>query len=438
MEGYAVALRGGLLLGMMAASVMSSSPFTFVPPPGFQHYDCVGCGACCRGRFAIGVTAEEYARIMAQGWETDPALAGKTLFLPHGDHFVTAYDAQGACVFLDERGLCRIHAKFGEAAKPLACRLYPFRFIPAGRQARVSIRFDCPESACNRGRSLTAHLPALRALLPSALPSAAFDLPAPAFFGRVSFTWERLARIIDAVDSLLCAKTLDATRGVTGCVNFAALLRNPRLSELDDRAFSDLLAKVRAKVTEAAKGDELTRKAPPGMARVAFRQLAGVYARVDYRGAPANLGQRFTTALRLLSGNGMVPAIQPDFPAVPFAALEESFGIPDADAVEPIIRYLRARLLSMGFFGTAFYGRAFLDGLDALLFTYPLLLWFARLFSAGRGLTTIDRTAAERAVEIVDHQHGVNPILNLPSERSRLSFLCERTILRSLVVWYGS
>ncbi|OPZ83754.1 MAG: Flagellin N-methylase [bacterium ADurb.Bin429] len=417
---------------------MSSSPFILVSPPGFQHYDCVGCGACCRGRFAIGVTPEEYARISAQGWEADSALAGKTLFLPQGDHFVTAYDAQGACVFLDERGLCRIHAKFGEAAKPLACRLYPFRFIPAGRQARVSIRFDCPESACNRGRPLTAHLPALRALLPLALPPAALDLPAPPLLGRVAVSWEWLTRIIEAVDGLLCTKSLDATRRVAGCVNYSALLRNPRLTELDDRAFTDLLTKVAVKVTDAAKEDGLCRKAPPGMARMAFRQLAGVYARVDYRGAPANLSQRFSTALRLLTGSGMVPAIQPDFPAVPFAALEESFGIPDADATEPIIRYLRTRLLSMGFFGTAFYGRAFLDGLDALLFSYPLLLWFTRLFSAGRGLSTIDRTAAERTVEIVDHQHGVNPILDLPSERSRIRFLCERTILRSLLVWYGS
>ncbi|HOS44130.1 MAG TPA: YkgJ family cysteine cluster protein [Armatimonadota bacterium] len=417
---------------------MSSSPWTLLPPPGFQRYDCVGCGACCRGRFAIGVTPEEYARIMAQGWEADPALAGKTLFLPHGDHYVTAYDAAGACVFLDERGLCRIHAKFGEAAKPLACRLYPFRFIPAGRQARVSIRFDCPEVACNRGRALPAHLPALRALLPHALPPAAMDVPVPPLFGRVSCTWDRLARIIDAVDRLLCAKSLDVTRRVAGGVNFAALLRNPRLSALNERAFADFLTTVAGKVTEAAEGDALGRTAPPALARAAFRQLAGVYARADYRGAPARLGQRFATAVRLLTGGGAVPAIQPDFPAVPFSALEDAFGIPDAEAAEPIIRYLRARVLSMGFCGAAFYGRAVLDGLDALLFTYPLLLWFARLFSAGRNRSTLDRAAAERAVEIVDHQHGVTPILNLPSERRRLSFLCERTILRSLVVWYGS
>ena len=44
------------------------------------------------------------------------------------------HQADGACVFLDERGLCRIHAKFGEQAKPLACRIYPYAFHPAGKK----------------------------------------------------------------------------------------------------------------------------------------------------------------------------------------------------------------------------------------------------------------------------------------------------------------
>jgi lysine-N-methylase len=417
---------------------MSSLPFTLLPPSAFQRYDCAGCGECCRGRFAIGVTPEEQARITAQGWGDDPALAGKTLFLPHGDRYVTAYDAQGACVFLDERGLCRIHAKFGEPAKPLACRVYPFRFIPSGTQVRVGIRFDCPEAACNRGRTLPEHLPAMRALLPLVLPPHAADLPAPPLFGRVALTWEQLIRITEAFDSLLCTASLDLTRRVAGCLNLSALLRNPRLTELDDAAFTDFLKKVVGKVGEAAAKDELRRKAPPGMARVAFRQLLGVYARADHRGAPPSLLHRISVSLRLLAGRGVVPAVQPDFPAVPFAALEDTFGTPTGGVAEVLGRYLRTHLLSMSFCGVAFYGRAFLDGLDSLLFTYPLLLWFTRLYSAGRGNTTLDRAAAERAIELVDHQHGISPILNLPTERARLNFLCERTILRSLVVWYGS
>lgn len=417
---------------------MPSPPFALVTPPGFQRYDCVGCGACCRGRFAIGVTAEERERILAQGWEDDPALAGKTLFLPRGARFVTAYDADGACVFLDERGLCRIHAKFGEPAKPLACRVYPFRFIPEGRKVHAGIRYDCAEVACNRGRALTAHATAMRELLALALPAEAAELPPPPLFGHVRLGWDSIARLVEAVDSLLCAPSLDLPRRVAGCINLAALLRNPRLIELDEPAFAEFLRTVSAKVLEGAQADALARKAPPGMVRVAFRQLLGVYARADHRGAPPGLLHRINVSFRMLLGLGRVPAVRPDLPAVPFAALEESFGIPNEAAAEPLLRCLRMRLLSRGFFGVAFYGCDVLDGLDAMLFTYPLQLWFARCFAAGDGRATLTRGDTERAIELIDHQHGVSPILNLPTERTRLRFLCERTILRSLVVWYGA
>jgi lysine-N-methylase len=417
---------------------MPSPPFTLVTPPGFQRYDCVGCGACCRGRFAIGVTVEERKRIVAQGWDSDPALAGKTLFLPHGDRYVTAYDEHGACVFLDERGLCRIHAKYGEPAKPLACRLYPFRFIPQGNKVHADIRYDCAEVACNRGRALPEHAPAMRELLALALPAEAAALPPPPLFGRVQLGWGYLTRIVDAVDGLLCAESLDLTRRITGCINLAALLRNPRLTELDEPDFAELLRKVSTKVLDGARTDALARKAPPGMARVAFRQLLGVYARADHRGRPPSLLHRINVSLRMLAGRGLVPATRPDLPAVPFSTLEASFGLPDGDAAEPLLRCLRMRLLSLGFFGVGFYGRDVLDGLDALLFTYPLQLWFARLFAAGDGRTSLTRADTERAIELVDHQHGVSPILNLPTERTRLRFLCERTMLRALVVWYGA
>ena len=49
-----------------------------------------------------------------------------------------------ACVFLNEQGKCRIHAKFGGPAKPLACQVYPFTLNPAGDHWQVGIRFACP------------------------------------------------------------------------------------------------------------------------------------------------------------------------------------------------------------------------------------------------------------------------------------------------------
>ena len=49
----------------------------------------------------------------------------------------------GACVFLGENNRCRIHARYGAEAKPLACRLYPFVLVPTGERWRVGLRFAC-------------------------------------------------------------------------------------------------------------------------------------------------------------------------------------------------------------------------------------------------------------------------------------------------------
>ena len=72
-----------------------------------------------------------------------------------------------------------------------------------------------------------------------------------------------------------------------------------------------------------------------------------------------------------------------------------------------------------------------------LLLTYPLTFWFARACAAGAGLPAPDRACVERAVQMVNHYHGLLPIFNMPQERLRFRFLCERTTLRRLVLWYG-
>jgi lysine-N-methylase len=414
---------------------MSTPAGTLAPLPDFQCYDCAGCGDCCRGYFAIGVTPAERARIEAQGWGSDPALVGKVLFITQGGRDFTAFDEDGACVFLNENGLCRIHAKFGETAKPLACRLYPFRLIPAGDAVRVDVRFDCPAVAGNHGRPVTAHRAALASLLPQVLAGASPE--PPALLARVSLPWTHLAKIVTAADRLLTAP-LDVTRRVGALVNLSALLRNPRLAGIELKELTTLLDKVTPTLLEAAGKDALPRVTPPGVLRTAFRQLLGAYVRGDRRGEDANLGARFAANWRMLTGTGMVPRIRPDFPDVPFAALEASAGIPAGAAAEAFTRYLRVRLGSFGFCGAGFYGRGVLDGLDALLLTYPLMCWVARLYAAGAGESAITPAAAERAIALIDHQHGSNPVLDLPTERSRTRALCERTTLRCFVAWYGS
>ena len=126
-----------------------------------QNWDCQGCSACCR-QYHVSVSAEERERIEAQGWDKEPDLAGVPLFVRSGGWFSSAYRlghrADGACVFLGPDNRCRIHEKHGSAAKPLACRIYPYSLVPAGDHWKLGLRFACPSAAEDRGRPLAEHL----------------------------------------------------------------------------------------------------------------------------------------------------------------------------------------------------------------------------------------------------------------------------------------
>ena len=415
-----------------------STPLKMLTPQGAQRYDCTGCGDCCRGRFAVIVTAEDRARIVAQQWSADELGLTGALFTPKGDDFQLAHRADGACVFLGADNLCRIHARFGEAAKPVACRLYPFTFAAVGNQVRVDVRYDCPATAANLGRPLASHRPELLGLMKQVVPSDAPALLVPPFYDQVQLSWKALARVTEAFEQVLLDVSLDITRRVAACVQLADILRHPRIIGLDGRALDGLLDEAVSVVQQDAADDDGERIPPANAACLVFRQLLGLYGRLDTVGERAHLWQRLRVSLRMLAGKGRTPAIRPGFPAVPFDAIDAFRSLPRGEAAQTLERYLHTHLSGMGFFGRSFYGRSYLDGLSALLLTYPLTNWYARAFAISEGLPELNASCVQRAVMVVDHQHGASPLLNAPSERTRIRFLCQPGTLRSLTVWYGS
>src|SRR5436189_5838571 len=101
--------------------------------PVLQNWDCHQSGSCCK-EYRVPVTEEERKRIEAQGWDRQTDLGGLAPFVRVGSFWKRGYRLNhrpdGSCVFLSEQGRCRIHERFGFAAKPLPCRLFPFVLIP--------------------------------------------------------------------------------------------------------------------------------------------------------------------------------------------------------------------------------------------------------------------------------------------------------------------
>ncbi|HVV99421.1 MAG TPA: YkgJ family cysteine cluster protein, partial [Planctomycetaceae bacterium] len=183
-----------------------------MPPPlklpVLQNWSCHSCAGCCR-QHAIEITEEERQRIISQGWESQPGYGpNEPIFVWNSGpiwkkRYRLAHRADGGCVFLDEKGLCRIHAKFGEPAKPLACRIYPYAFHPAGKQVTVSLRFSCPSVVANRGTPLTENQKELKQLERLVVPQGVEKLPAPKISSRQRLDWPDFLQFVEHLDSTL-------------------------------------------------------------------------------------------------------------------------------------------------------------------------------------------------------------------------------------------
>lgn len=93
----------------------------FTWPDRRLGYECRGCGACCKG-LGIGLEQQQLVQLVAKR----PQLAA---FVRRRGDAVTAFSPRDRCWFLADDGLCRVEVEDGRAAKPAACRLFPFNRI---------------------------------------------------------------------------------------------------------------------------------------------------------------------------------------------------------------------------------------------------------------------------------------------------------------------
>jgi Fe-S-cluster containining protein len=138
-----------------------------------QRFSCSQCGRCCH-RTTVPITAGEaaaYRKAGAVGWfrergdDSTPATRDPFEPIPGQALLLRIRKREdGACGFLSPAGLCRIHETLGADRKPLACRLFPFRFHSTDGGAVATISFACPTVVSNSGASLPSQARELRVL----------------------------------------------------------------------------------------------------------------------------------------------------------------------------------------------------------------------------------------------------------------------------------
>jgi lysine-N-methylase len=432
--------------------------------PILQNWSCHNCGGCCR-EHQIVITADEKKRIDKQQWTAaDGVAADRPLIVPHGRDFRLNHQTDGACVFLDDHGLCRIHAKFGEAAKPLACRAYPYAVHPSGNSVTVSLRFSCPSVVQNQGEPVAQQRQSLEQLAKEIVPPNYKAQDAPMLFAGQPSTWPDVMRLLAFIELGLSDERVSFATRLMRVLTWIDLLENvPEEAVADEDQLGNLLPLLHEASLRAQPDDNLPQVKPTGIGRTMFRQWVAQLLRHDTdltaRGGFKGRMRLLSDGVRFTFGRGRVPAMADPVSvrvafsggsttqsestlgidaAMPgFSQLEKEFDGRNAEFDELFLRYFRVKLQGLHFCGSAFYDMPFIDGFRSLALMYPATLWVARMRAAREGRTMISLSDVQAALATIDHNFGYSPALGLASAKKRTQQLAKMQQIAALCIWYS-
>lgn len=414
--------------------------------PTLQNWSCHNCGGCCK-QHAIYVTEEERQRIEKQDWANDsefPAGQATTVeekrFLKSAQHRL-AHQPDGSCAFLMENGYCRIHAKFGEHAKPLACRIYPYAFHPSGKKISVSLRFSCPSVVSNLGKSCEDNRADIQALAKAAIPEKykAFDPPEIHPGQRVS--WSDFLRVVNRIDASLAEIEIPFPTRLLRILGWLAFLNEAKFEKIQGDRLDELLDIIEATTAEQ-NFETLENIQPPSkLAHTQFRLLVAQYARKDtFAEGQMSWSARWKllrSATKFAGGRGDAPPMQDAFQPVSFEKLETPSGKLSENVDERLTRLFHVKTQGLHFCGAAYYDVPLIEGFQSFALVFPSVVFVARWLAFSNDRDAPSDGDFEQAITIVDHHHGYSPAFGTGSFRRRVRSLAKNGDLLKLIAWYG-
>lgn len=414
--------------------------------PTIQNWSCHNCSGCCREHL-IEVTEEERQRILQQNWsEQDGIPAGQPTLIwyagpPWNKRYRLAHRADGACVFLNKQGLCRIHAKFGEAAKPLPCQVYPYAFHPAGKKVAVSLRYSCPSVVANKGANLQQSSLELKKMAKQIVPANVAELPAPKLTSRETLDWADFHRFNKAIANTIGDSAVPISVRLQRLLFWLNLAEQSRFDKLQGERLEEYLELITAAATDAHPEQAEHASPPSKIGQQQFRLLVAQYARKDTElSTHAGWLGRWNMlqfAWRFAKGTGNVPVLDTGFQAVPFTDLDQAFGPLPAEAEELFARYFQVKVQGIHYCGRAYYDVPLIEGARSLALVFPAVLWIARWWSLSHERTKWQIEDIAHAMTYVDHQHGYSPVFGQAHFRRRVRILSKLDDISKLITWYS-
>jgi Fe-S-cluster containining protein len=332
-------------------------PLRFDP---HQRFTCQQCGRCCRS-FDVPLTAGEVeafragnvARLFRARADAAEGTSGEPFEAVSGGSgsYRLRKRPDGACGFLSPTGLCRIHEELGAEKKPLACRLFPFRFHPTEGAPLVTASFSCPTVVANAGASLGEQQKAIAALrrdwqrdTPEPVPELRFVDGKPVTGGVVGTLRLVLRRMLDRPGE---NGAPDLRANVARMAATLEDLTRWRVLRLPAEGFAEYLELTGG--FAATSPNPVLARQPSALARLLYRGLllAVVAARLQVK--PPRTGLRLRLRLQLLAAAARLHGLGPASEAVDLeAARRAELDLRDGDVRAMIYHYLRSTLENLG------------------------------------------------------------------------------------------
>jgi lysine-N-methylase len=379
------------------------------------RFSCSACGKCCRN-WHVELIPYDAERVQKIAWPAgDPLLTTKVVMI-HGGRTYLAHAEDRACVFLNRQtNLCRIHAEFGEAAKPVGCLLYPYQIVPTfSGEATISPRYECPTTRKNIGAPHADALADLKRLAPKLEMSRPFDDDDCCNLDR-----DQVIAVSEFAAVMLHGFERNDQRSLflIALVDFISSLNT---DELDREALGNAFAQIKPAV-EAITSSGV--KKPGWLTRMVFRTYLGLNLRrdEDVLDKVAGRFQRLFAMAKFVFGFGGfndLGIIHPHGKLRKARLFKLGIDVPDANVFELLWRVVTVKLMSQQYLGAVNQGRNLLSGLRSLALLYPLACAAAKYRAGNRGSSVIELEDVDYAVNVIEHNFGRNDVLALPFARS--------------------
>ena len=436
----------------------------YIPQLPGQKYSCHGCGSCCRD-FTVQLTHADLQKLHEQGWKER---LGQEYVVKFRGHSWLKQKDDGACVFLGDNGLCKVHAEFGLEAKPLACQFFPFMLSPNVRDTHIGISFACGSVMASKGAALESHRGDVRRMS-ELLPASA---PMPVKLQDTLAASEAEVEIIEtALDAWLSKKTISPSMRYQGLAWLITSLLQANLKNVRGEKLRQLLSTL----TNAVEHELPLLDWPEPTPRAWKLLRQAVFTRIEdpkigdllKRGKVASVFGQWSRSRKWAAGKGITPKTQ-GFCSIDFERFESTAGVfanhiegdlqiqmtpkhdaathsldpqsstamlhqQDSAAMDNLLqRWIRATILGGRAWGSGLYGLPIDQGLGLILVNLLTALWLARFHAAGRGAQRASLVDLQVAVGRVDRTSGRAVWLATAGERLRVKWLSHSDSLRLL------